>query len=146
MLMLIIPEHPAYPYSATDVAKCRDGDVSRVSLKYDAAESSPGLLSTEWHTPPCSWTPQNAHLGLQAWNDTPPCSWSFQPVGFSMQAHVFFRDTWHHPYICSCFCGKCFYSYLYTRDSGISSKAAFLYVDTSNLVLVLLHLFDTRLD
>ena len=28
----------------------------------------------------------------------------FPPVGFSMQAHVFFRDTWHHPYISSCFC------------------------------------------
>ena len=23
----------------------------------------------------------------------------FRPVDFSMQAHVFFRDTWHHPYI-----------------------------------------------
>ena len=34
----------------------------------------------------------------------------FPPVGFSMQAHVFFRDTWHHPYISSCFCGKHFYS------------------------------------
>ena len=32
----------------------------------------------------------------------------FPPVGFSMQAHVFFRDTWHHPYISSCFCGKHF--------------------------------------
>ena len=27
-----------------------------------------------------------------------------------MQAHVFFRDTWHHPCISSCFCGKRFYS------------------------------------
>ena len=27
----------------------------------------------------------------------------FPPVGFSMQVHVFFRDTWHHPYISSCF-------------------------------------------
>ena len=25
-------EHPAYPYSATDVARCRGGDVSRVSV------------------------------------------------------------------------------------------------------------------
>ena len=49
MLMLIITEHPAHPYSATDVARCRDGDVSRVSLKYDATECSPGLLSTEWY-------------------------------------------------------------------------------------------------
>ena len=30
----------------------------------------------------------------------------FPPVVFSMQAHVFFRDTWHHPYISTCFCGK----------------------------------------
>ena len=49
MLMLIITEHPAYPYSAADVARCRDGDVSRVSLKYDAAECSPGLVSMEWY-------------------------------------------------------------------------------------------------
>ena len=49
MLMLIITEHPARPYSATDVARCRDGDVSRVSLKYDATECSPGLLSMEWY-------------------------------------------------------------------------------------------------
>ena len=49
MLMLIITEHPARPYSDTDVARCRDGDVSRVSLKYDATECSPGLLSMEWY-------------------------------------------------------------------------------------------------
>ena len=49
MLMLIITEHPAYPYSATDVARCRDSDESRVSLKYDTAECSPGLLSMEWY-------------------------------------------------------------------------------------------------
>ena len=28
----------------------------------------------------------------------------FPPVDFSMQAHVFFGDTWHHPYISTCFC------------------------------------------
>ena len=33
----------------------------------------------------------------------------FPPVDFSMQAHVFFGDTWHHPYISTCFCGKPFY-------------------------------------
>ena len=33
----------------------------------------------------------------------------FPPVDFSMQAHVFFGDTWHHPYISTCFCGKRFY-------------------------------------
>ena len=49
MLMLIITEHPAYPYSATDVARCRDSDVSRVSLKYDTEECSPRLLSMEWY-------------------------------------------------------------------------------------------------
>ena len=49
MLMLIMTEHRAHPYSATNVARCRDGDVSRVSLKYDATECSPGLLSMEWY-------------------------------------------------------------------------------------------------
>ena len=38
----------------------------------------------------------------------------FPPVDFSMEAHVFFGDTWHHPYISTCFCGKRFYfPYLY---------------------------------
>ena len=32
----------------------------------------------------------------------------FPPVGFSMQAHMFFRDTWHHPYITSCFAENVF--------------------------------------
>ena len=32
-----------------NVARCRDGDVSKGSLKYDAAECSPGLLSMEWY-------------------------------------------------------------------------------------------------
>ena len=35
-----------------------------------------------------------------------------------MQAHVFFRDTWHHPYISSCFCGKRFYSHIYIYDKN----------------------------
>ena len=48
-MLMLITEHPADPYSATDVARCRDGNVSRVSLKYDAAECSPGLLSMEWY-------------------------------------------------------------------------------------------------
>ena len=34
----------------------------------------------------------------------------FPPVEFSMQAHVFSGDTWHHPYISTCFCGKRFTS------------------------------------
>ena len=33
----------------------------------------------------------------------------FLPVGVSMQAHMFFGGTWHHPYICTCFCEKHFY-------------------------------------
>ena len=32
------------------------------------------------------------------------------PTGdISMQAHVFFGDTWHHPYISTCFCVNRFY-------------------------------------
>ena len=37
----------------------------------------------------------------------------FPPVGFSMQARVFFRDTWHHPYITSCFLWKTFLLHLF---------------------------------
>ena len=48
-MLMITDEHPAYPYLATDVARCRDGDISRASLKYDVAECSPGLLSMEWY-------------------------------------------------------------------------------------------------
>ena len=71
-------------YSTTDVARCRDGEhVSRVFL-----------------------TPENVNLGCWAWNGTllvvevPP------PVDLSMQVHVVFWDTWHHPYISTCFCGR----------------------------------------
>ena len=32
-----------------NVARCRDDDVSRVSLRYDNGECSPGLLSMEWY-------------------------------------------------------------------------------------------------
>ena len=46
----------------------------------------------------------------------------FPPVGFSMQAHVFFRDTWHHAYITSCFCGKCFYFPCYNHINGTHSS------------------------
>ena len=111
MLMLIITEHPAYPYSATDVARCRNGDVSRVSLKYNAAECSPGLLSMEWYPSlflhgRCRMFTSVGEHGMVPFL----VPGGFPPVGLSIQAHVFFRDTWHHPYIPSCFCGKRFYS------------------------------------
>ena len=105
-----------------NVARCRDGDVSRVSLKYDAAECSPGLLSMEWY--PSLMVPGRRRMftlvsehGMVA---TLPCSWSFSTT-FSMQAHVFFRDTWHHPYITSCFCGKRFYSPCFFAFSGVQA-------------------------
>ena len=79
MLILIITEHPAYSYSAIDVARCRDGDVSRVSLKYDAAECSSGLLSMEWY--PSLMVPGRRRMftsvGEHGMVTTPPCSWSF---------------------------------------------------------------------
>ena len=56
---------------------------------FDAGECQPKLLSMEWYP----------SLFLKV----------FPPVGFSMQAYVFFRNTWHHPYISTCFCGKRFY-------------------------------------
>ena len=88
-----------------NVARCRDGDVSRVSLKYDATECSPGLLSMECY--PSLMVPGRRRMftsvGEHGMVATPPCSWSFSTTWFSMQAHVFFRDTWHYPYITSCF-------------------------------------------
>ena len=34
---------------------------------------------------------------------------------------MFFRDTWHHPYITSCFCGKRFYSPCFFAFSGVQA-------------------------
>ena len=139
---------PSLPlYSATDVARCRGGDVSRVSLKYDAAESSPVLGC--WARNGIPLLVPGRHRML-----TSVCEHGMVPL---LVPGVF------HQLVCSCrhTCSsethgtiptsllvivEMFLLPLYTRDSGISSKAAFLYVDTSNLVLVLLHLFDTRLD
>ena len=81
-----------------------------IELKYDAAECSPGLLSMEWYPsiiiPGCRrmFTSVGEHGMVPLL-----VPGVFPPVGFSMQAHMFFRDTWHHPYITSCFCGKRFY-------------------------------------
>ena len=105
-----------------NVARCRDGDVSRVSLKYDAAECSPGLLSMEWYTsiivPGCrrmfTLVGEHGMIPLLV-------PGVFPPVGLSMQARVFFRDTWHHPYIASCFCGKCFYFTCFFAFSGVQA-------------------------
>ena len=95
MLILIITEHPAYSYSAIDVARCRDGDVSRVSLKYDAAECSPGLLSMEWY--PSLMVPGRRRMftlvGEHGMVATPPCSWSFSITWFF---HAGTRDLQRH--------------------------------------------------
>ena len=60
-----------------NVARCRDGDVSRVSLKYDAAECSPGLLSMEWY-PSLFLDAAKCSPRLV----TPSCSWSFSTSWF----------------------------------------------------------------
>ena len=84
--------------------------IGDVSLKYDVAECSPGLLSMEWYpsiiVPGCRrmFTSVGEHGMVPLL-----VPGVFPPVDFFMQAHVFFRDTWHHPYITSCFCGKHFY-------------------------------------
>ena len=59
----------------------------------------------------------------------------FPPVGFSMQAHMFFRDTWHHPYISSCFCGKHYLMYanvhcIYTVKSCTHNIICIMYMAT----------------
>ena len=129
-------EHPAYPYSATDAARCRDGDVSRVSLKYGAAECSPGLLSMEWYpsiiVPGC-----RRMFTLVGEHGMVPLlvPGVFPPVGFSMQVHVFFRDTWRHPYITSCFVENVFASLvLLSMDSRIAPCEPF-YTHSTRFVL-----------
>ena len=188
-----------------NVARCRDGDVS---LKYDAAECSPGCVSMKWYpslfldaaecSPRCSWsffTSWFFHAGTcsSETHGTIPTSllvfvesvftllvsllflecklhcgtsslalkeavltailhmpfdvayylvllllymstWVvehgmvpllvpevFPPVDFSMQAHVFFGDTWHHPYISTCFCGKSFYFPCFFTLNGVQA-------------------------
>ena len=87
-------EHPAYSSSATDVARCRDGDISRVSLKYDAAECSPGLLSMEWY--PSLIVPGRRRMFTSVGeHEMIPLlvPGGFLPVVLSMQAHMFFTGT-----------------------------------------------------
>ena len=45
----------------------------------------------------------------------------FPPVGFSMQVHVFFRDTWYHPYITACFLWKTFLLPFFFAFSGVQA-------------------------
>ena len=105
LLVMIITEHPAYPYLATDVARCRDGDVSRVSLKYDAAECSPGLLSMEWY-PSLFLDAAKCSPRLV----TPSCSWSFSTSWlFHAGTRVLQRHVAPSLYL-FLFCGKRFYS------------------------------------
>ena len=103
-------------------ARCRDGDISRVSLKYDAAECSPGLVSMEWY-PSLIVTGRRRMFTSVGEHGTVPLlvPGVFLPVVFSMQAHMFFRDTWHHPYISCCFCGKRFYSPCFFAFSGMQA-------------------------
>ena len=52
--------------------------------------------------------------GLLHCHGTPPCSWTFSTSLFVHAATSSIRDTIHHPYISTCFCGKHFYSpYIY---------------------------------
>ena len=105
LLVMIITEHPAYPYLATDVARCRDGDVSRVSLKYDAAECSPGLVSMEWY-PSLFLDAAKCSPRLV----TPSCSWSFSTSWFfHAGTHVLQRHVAPSLHL-FLFCGKRFYS------------------------------------
>ena len=52
----------------------------------------------------------------------------FPPVDLSMQAHMFFEDTWHHPYISTNLCGKCFTSLLYNNIIILLNHFCAIYV------------------
>ena len=67
-----------------NVARCRDGDLSRVCFKYDATECSPGLLSMEWY--PFLMVPGHRRMftsvGEHGMVATPSCSWSSSTTCF----------------------------------------------------------------
>lgn len=60
----------------------------------------------------CDLKPANVkrNFVLMSWN-THPCSWAFPPINWFFRAATSsIRDTLHHPYVSTCFCGKRFYS------------------------------------
>ena len=58
----------------------------------------------------------------------------FPPVDFSMQAHMFFGDAWHHPYISTYFCGKRFYFPLHIYNHVCICVLLVIYVIRASLV------------
>ena len=95
-----------------NVARCRDGDVSRVSLKYDAAECSPGLLSMAWY-PSLMVSGRRrmfTSVGEHGMVAIPPCSWSFSTSWFFhagtrvLQRHM--APSLHH-FLFKLHCGTC---------------------------------------
>ena len=99
-----------------NVARCRDGDVSRVSLKYDAAECSPGLVSMEWY-PSLFLDAAKCSPRLV----TPSCSWSFSTSWFfHAGTHVLQRHVAPSLHL-FLFCGKRFYSPCFFAFSGVQA-------------------------
>ena len=46
----------------------------------------------------------------------------FPPVDFFMQVHVFIGDTWHHPYISTCFVDNVF-TFLVIKDTAFVTSS-----------------------
>ena len=63
--------------------------------------------------------------------NTPPCSWTFF-ISWSFHAATSgIRDTVHHPYISTCFCGKHFYAPCFFTFYG--AQAAWRHVSTGHV-------------
>ena len=63
--------------------------------------------------PKCVLKAVNVDWVVTQTRNTPPCSWPFSTSWFFHAATSGIRDTVHHPYIFTCFCGKHFCAPLY---------------------------------
>ena len=88
-----------------NVARCRDGE-----------SVSKGCLER-----------QRMLTGLLHCHRTPPCSWTFSTSLFLHAATSSIRETIHHPYIATCFCGKYFYSPCYNERTVASASYNYIH-------------------
>ena len=100
-------------------------DFQHISENVEAMKAVPhqilpdvGMVTTY---PKCVLKPANVDLDCYNVTDTPPFSWTFCASWFFHVAIHGFRDAGHHLYICTRFCGKCFYSPCFCAFYGVQA-------------------------